>query len=364
MLVLFLKWLFALRLVFVLWNLLTPFSAGVQLLCREVPLLSGFHANFVSAYVLRAALAEWSLSAFPLPAIEVKDRDAAHQGPVAVGAICPLTSEAVVVPSDSDSGHDGEPKPVEPSASASAASVRGSTQPSQLVSMLAGPVISPQLRKFQDMSHAALVKLCAKKEGQITVRDKRISRLKGVLKKQKRQANRSEKRLVQYSEKLACQVDSFAIKKLGKQKEGRGGRLSLPSVFSIGLRRCLTHCAALDWGVITLQDISAQTIIRAEMKTASGLIFAMQSFCAEAMDVALRQHQLYMDASGTEDAQNYWSCTTMSYRTDATNSSCWRRKKLQVLESTVMYLKDDTASCKGSFQAAMASRRCVWRGYD
>ena len=49
---------------------------------------------------------------------------------------------------------------------------------------------------------------------------------------------------------------AIQLTKRGKQLEGRRGRLSLSSVYSIGLRRCCTSIAAADFSVVPLMDLS------------------------------------------------------------------------------------------------------------
>ena len=55
-------------------------------------------------------------------------------------------------------------------------------------------------------------------------------------------------------------------------------------------------------------------------------------------------------------------CSEVGYRSDATNTNIWHRKKLHVCEATVTYLTDVKKLQEGSFDAAMSSRSCVLFG--
>ena len=69
--------------------------------------------------------------------------------------------------------------------------------------------------------------------------------------------------------KIDKEEELFALTKKGKQKDGQAGHLSTSTIFSIGLRRCMTRSAA-DFGVIAMYDFRGQTVIRREQRTAAG----------------------------------------------------------------------------------------------
>ena len=160
------------------------------------------------------------------------------------------------------------------------------------------------------------------------------------------------------------QHNCFELTKLGKQKEGRAGRWSLQSRFSVGIRTCLCTIAAADFSVVSMQDISKQTVLRAQCLTGAAVVSLFRSFCAEGLAMFLKENddadvevQLQTDA----DACNF-NLFGVGYRSDATNTNIWHRKKLHVCESTVTYLTDVKKLQEADFDAAMSSRSCVLFG--
>ena len=146
----------------------------------------------------------------------------------------------------------------------------------------------------------------------------------------------------------------FQMKKLGRQKEGRAGRWSLQSRFSMGLRCCLSTISACDFGLISMIDVSRQTVLRAECITGAGIIWLMRSFCMEALGLALE--------AGAHEGE--FSLFGVGYRSDAINSNIWHRKKLHVVEATAMFLSHPDKLKSGDFGAAMSSRSCVCLRHD
>ena len=209
------------------------------------------------------------------------------------------------------------------------------------------------------MDHVELARLCVKKDDALKKRDEQMAKLRNELKKTRRLARKNEQVAVKSRQLLDLQkLEGFMVCKLGKAKDGRAGRLSLGSMFSIGIRRCLTNVAALDFGILSMTDISGQTVIRAEHRTASAIIYGMHCFFSEASEIALEQHRMFLSASDS-CKKNHWSLTCVGFRTDATNSSVWRRKKIQVLECTGAFLSNESTGAAGNSQRAMKYRRCV-----
>lgn len=209
------------------------------------------------------------------------------------------------------------------------------------------------------LDHVELARLCVKKDDALKKRDEQIVKLRNELKRTRRSAHKNEQLAVKSKQLLDLQkLEGFMVCKLGKAKDGRAGRLSLGSMFSIGIRRCLTNVAALDFGILSMADISGQTVIRAEHRTASAIIYGMHCFFSEASEIALEQHRMFLSASDS-CKKNHWSLTCVGFRTDATNSSVWRRKKIQVLECTGAFLSNEFTGAAGNSQRAMKYRRCV-----
>ena len=98
-------------------------------------------------------------------------------------------------------------------------------------------------------------------------------------------------------------------------------------------------------------DVSGQTVIRCEQRTAAGLLFCMRSHVSQGLDVALQ-----CAAAKSDD----WSLMAIGHRADATNSSVWRRSKLHVLEASVMFVSDFDALRSRDFERAVSYRRCVF----
>ena len=167
----------------------------------------------------------------------------------------------------------------------------------------------------------------------------------------------------QSSQSKLCLDDvdqSFAVTKRGRKLDGRKGRLSLNSIFSIGLRRCCSNVAAADFSALSMVDVSGQTVLRCEVRTAGALVQTMRQFVAEGMDLAFQHHLKSQEC--VSESQEWFSVMSISYRCDATNSSIWRRSKLHVLEASVQYVVDFDCLRAGNFGASVAYRRCVCQG--
>ena len=172
----------------------------------------------------------------------------------------------------------------------------------------------------------------------------------------KKLANAKKKEQASKALALKAQEDInvFEMEKLGKKKEGRAGRWSLQSKLSMGFRCCLSTVAACDFGLISMVDISKQTVLRAERITGAAAATLMQPFAKEGLGLALAASEAGNGGSGGD-----WSLFGVGFRSDATNASVWRRKKLHVLEGRVMYVSDAEQLRLGDFESAMSSRTCV-----
>ena len=188
-------------------------------------------------------------------------------------------------------------------------------------------------------------------------KDKRILVLQNKVRNLNRQLQTSRRQAAAKSEELQIFQESqnvFALEKLGRQHAGRAGRWSLRSRFSMGLRCSLCTVAAADFSMLVMEDVSKQTVLRAECMSGAAIIHLMRSFCSEGLGVALESAQ----------SPDEWSVFGVGYRSDATNTNIWRRKKLHVLEARVLFLSSPQKLKEGDFSAAMSTRSCVflvWR---
>ena len=172
------------------------------------------------------------------------------------------------------------------------------------------------------------------------------------LRKQLANAQKSKEMAVA-ARKSAEEKNMFELRKLGKQKCGRADRWSLQSRFSIGLRSCLSTVSAGDFGMLSMVDISRQTVLRAQCMTGASIIALMKSFCCEGLSLALDAGQ----------SSNEWSLFAVGFRSDATNGSIWHRQKLHVCEASAMFLSDPEQLKLGNFEEAMSRRSCVSLGF-
>ena len=190
----------------------------------------------------------------------------------------------------------------------------------------------------------------------IVKRNQRIkqlqSRMKNLSKKLTAQTKKAERaNALMLQQKADANV--FELEKVGKGKDGRSGRWSLQSKLSMGFRCCLSTIAACDFGLVSMVDVSKQTVLRAERITGAALLSSMRAFCAEGLGMAL-------SCSSNSSTSSEWSIFGVGFRSDATNTNIWRRKKLHVVEARAMYVADEQKLQAGDFQAAMASRSCVF----
>ena len=177
-----------------------------------------------------------------------------------------------------------------------------------------------------------------------------VKGLKNHTRRSDRKRERTQKALDKVLDKEEqSKTDSlFKVFKRGKGLDGRGGRLSLNSIFSIGLRRSCTSIAAADFAAVSMIDLSAQTVLRCELRTAAAICHSMRSFVSAALDACFESHRC-----------GSWSVMAIGIRADATNSSVWRRSKLHVLESTVLFVSNHDSLASGDFLNSISSRRCV-----
>ncbi|CAE7487703.1 unnamed protein product [Symbiodinium natans] len=150
-------------------------------------------------------------------------------------------------------------------------------------------------------------------------------------------------------------------------KPGSGKRLTAQASLALGIRKNLAHVAAADFGALLLQDISASTVLRAEVRTGAALAASMRDHVGNLMS-ALRvtdencvQPDVVdaVDVSDIAYCESAWNLLFICVRADATNSSIWRREKLHVTEAHLGLVNKSVKSFPDSPDKFMSTRRCL-----
>ena len=104
---------------------------------------------------------------------------------------------------------------------------------------------------------------------------------------------------------------------------------------ALAVRRSFSMIAAADLGKVLLDDVSGQTVSRAEIKAAAALNCAAKAFYA-----SIRKPQLCFRPLRGLDGPRPFSLTVHQVMSDATNSSVWKRCKLQscIIEVGVFFV--------------------------
>ena len=247
-----------------------------------------------------------------------------------------------------------------------------------------------------------LLAVCSRQRRKLAFKASSMRAKDALIKNLKRKVERLETE----NKKLRNEKDNdpntaFIIQKKGKQKDGKAGRFTRGSWFSIAFRKCLTNIASTDFGLAAMSDISGSTVLRSEIKTAAGLVHCFHLFMAEGLDfvvscnqsgctdeqasnkailpLGLPSHQQESERpdSGDEepdklaeipanverspDAGQTWSLVAVGFRSDATNANVWRRKKLSVAFCKVLWIQDFDELKRGNFEKAAVVRKSVQR---
>ena len=244
-----------------------------------------------------------------------------------------------------------------------------------------------------------LLSVCTQQRRQLTFKDKKQKQMATLIRSLKRKNLQLEKENKKLKE---SREEEFAIQKLGKQKEGKASRYSRSSWFAVALRKCMTNVAACDFGLAAMSDISGSTVLRSEVRAAAGLLHTFHSFMAEALsfvvscrgvsrsdnvseeagsegtilpagipepfaqieaDEAVAAFARLASQRGASDARTrdraQWSVVACGFRSDATNSNIWRRKKLSVAFCKVVWVHDFDMLQQGKFEEASTQRQCM-----
>ncbi|CAE8597805.1 unnamed protein product [Polarella glacialis] len=120
----------------------------------------------------------------------------------------------------------------------------------------------------------------------------------------------------------ACETEeALAIERCGVK------RLSQKGVIAIAVRRNFSSISAYDLGAVLMENISGQTVIRAELLLAASLTASSRYFHLDA-----RSDMRSPWPEGTESSMKF-RVACYSFRSDATNSCIWQNAKLHGTET-------------------------------
>ena len=186
-----------------------------------------------------------------------------------------------------------------------------------------------------------------------------MSRSKQLKRKCERTTDSKLKKLKQL-EDIAKHESSLVLHTKGKS----GRRLTDQSSFSLAIRRNCSNIACGTLGATLLMNISGQKVARSEVKTAAALLTSMKDASLGYLtDVARVVAQHFEDASpgislAFKPAQ--WTLYTLSFRSDATNSSIWKRECLHVVDTSVSWVSNTSAARRFDAENLLVTKRCLW----
>ena len=189
------------------------------------------------------------------------------------------------------------------------------------------------------MAHVA--SLASREIMKLAKKNKDLANEKKALKRQLKKKHESLEKV----RKIQSDLEQRGLMELTTSGK-TGKRLTAASMLALGLRRNFANIAASDFGAIILRDMSAGTVIRAEIRTGTSLVVDMRVFGTFSLDCMTASgvqasvpdrlllgppHPLqHRDVSHTDLP---WKLCFVALRSDATNSSIWKREKLHVLEA-------------------------------
>ncbi len=205
----------------------------------------------------------------------------------------------------------------------------------------------------RNLTNARLVVVAAQSSREL---QKQITKNKQLVSSNKQLKRKLGSVTAQYEKKLkaiTCENKSTTLELTTSGKTGK--RLTIGSIMSLGIRRNFANLAASDFGMVVLKDVSASTVIRSEIRCAAALVSDMKSFCTlNIIDffkgddddpiAAITSPPRPLEISGSDSlnlhksvssSQLGWNLFIVALRSDATNSSIWKREKLHVLETVV-----------------------------
>lgn len=222
-----------------------------------------------------------------------------------------------------------------------------------------------QVRDFQAMPHARCAVVAGKVVQALVKQQQRTKQLAVQVKSLKRKFVRLEQ-VASKRQKQLSRADAFTT--LTLTTTGKSGkRLSEHSLFCLGVRRNLSNIACNTLGATLCMDLSGQRVARAEIKTAAALLSFMRGAASSVTQAANRVAQVAFEAS--EDSSSIpgtlafleapWTLCCVAFRSDATNSSIWKREKLNVLDTDLAWVADFAAVRSYNADKAFGVHRCL-----
>lgn len=191
---------------------------------------------------------------------------------------------------------------------------------------------------------------------QVLLLTQQNTRLKKDVKSFRQQVKRLEDKISSSEARLKVSQSgdeknaALQIQRLGKVKLSSGG------VCAVGLRRNFGNVAALDFGSTTLDKVSRQTVVRAEIDTSAAYLAAVR---AAHLDSASIIRDLLPTEGRRDDDDPLLLLCLHSVRSDATNSCVWQDSKLQACEVESGYMLDSDAAMQYGVLSTWHQFRCM-----
>lgn len=184
--------------------------------------------------------------------------------------------------------------------------------------------------KYNDLSKDDLVLLLTEKDRKLAQKEATIIELKRKHRAALQAVRRKRKTLKKARTGTRDDHDNaLNIVRIGKRKLAPRGRIA------VALRRNLTNIAAYQIGVALMEDISKDTVARAEIQAAAALIASTRAFFNVMKETLQERHAITLeDTDAPVDAliDRGSACglnlVVIGWMNDATNSGVWQRRKL------------------------------------
>ena len=214
---------------------------------------------------------------------------------------------------------------------------------------------------YENMQPAQCVFVATKASSALKQQTQRTQVVQKQLRSLKRTNKLQAEALVKKQRLLeaARSASSLEIVRVGKTEK----RLSVPSIFAVGIRRNLSNIASSDFGATILQNISHQRVCSAEVRTAAAALCRMRDACLSVVSV-VQASGADLESQAPEPDQlgdTEWDLSTISFRCDATNSSIWRPEKLHVLDADFAWICSHSAVKRFDAAAAIQGVSCLCR---
>ena len=200
--------------------------------------------------------------------------------------------------------HDPEPGRHEQSSSVATASAGGSA----IV-----PSLDPERQKYACLDKETLISLVLRLNAEILDLKSKLGTLRTF-------AHRAKRKFEKIEQEQETEPDT-QFELLRKRK---GVQLTPQGTLAVAIRRNMSNIACADLGKVMLDDISRHTASRCEIKAAAALLASTHAF--------FDGMRAYMVSQRPSFGVN-------AFRSDATNSAIWQRRKLCALELETAYLQ-------------------------